>query len=142
MYSFRKDVGEILDFYMRSFEVVLWSSCNWRKMKAMLQALTNVCSRKNMEGVHKCQMFDQDWCNRICNLSGVPILEDPHFSIKPLKTLFWHPTSLKGTGASSNNTLFIDNSPYKNLKNNIWNGVHLSSSHSVNKLQGTLWFCH
>ena len=45
VYSFRKDVGEFLEFCIRNFEVVFWSCCNQRNLKAMFQALKNVCSR-------------------------------------------------------------------------------------------------
>ena len=35
VYSFREDVGEFLEFCMRNFEVVFWSCCNQRNLKAM-----------------------------------------------------------------------------------------------------------
>ena len=45
VYSFMEDVGELLEFCMRNFEVVFWSCCNQKNLKAMFQALKNVCSR-------------------------------------------------------------------------------------------------
>ena len=36
VYSSRKDVGEFLEFCMKNFEVVFWSCCNQRNLKAML----------------------------------------------------------------------------------------------------------
>ena len=51
IYSFREDVGEFLKFCMRNFEVVFWSCCNQRNLKAMFQALKNVCSRNCMKEV-------------------------------------------------------------------------------------------
>ena len=35
VYSFREDVGEFLEFCMKNFEVVFWSCCNQRNLKAM-----------------------------------------------------------------------------------------------------------
>ena len=35
VYSFREDVGEFLEFCMRNFEVVFWSCCNQRNLKAI-----------------------------------------------------------------------------------------------------------
>ena len=142
VYSFRKDVGEFLEFCMKNFEVVFWSCYNQRNLKAMFQALKNVCSRKNMKQVQRCCIFDQDWCNIIYDSDGALINEHPYFFVKPLDTLFQHPDGLKGIGASVDNTLLIDDSLYKNFRNNMWNLVHPSSFHSVNKLVGSAWFQH
>ena len=60
VYSFREDVGEFLEFCMRNFEVVFWSYCNQRNLKAMFQALKNVCSRNCSKEIQRCRMFDQD----------------------------------------------------------------------------------
>ena len=87
VYIFRKDVGEFLEFCMKSFEVDFWSCCNQRNLKAIFQALKNVCSRNCMKQVQRCRMFDQDWCN-ICNLDRALISEGPYFFVKPLDTLF------------------------------------------------------
>ena len=45
VYSFREGVGEFLKLCMRNFEVVFWSCCNQRNLKAMFQALKNVYTR-------------------------------------------------------------------------------------------------
>ena len=58
VYSFREDVREFLEFCMRNFEVVFWSCCNQRNLKAMFQALKNVCSRNCRRGVQRCRSFD------------------------------------------------------------------------------------
>ena len=122
---------------MRNFEVVFWSCCNQRNLKAMFKALKNVCSRNYTREVQRCRIFDQDWCNLICNSSGALVSEGPYFFVKTLDTFFQHPGWSKGSGASGDNTLLIDDSPYKNVKNNMWNDVHPSSYHSLNKPVGT-----
>ena len=58
VYSFREDVGEFLEFCMQNFEVVFWSCCNQRNLKAMFQALKNVCSRNCWREVQRCRSYD------------------------------------------------------------------------------------
>ena len=40
------------------------------------------------------------------------------------------------------NTLLIDDSPYKNVRNDMWSAVYPLPFHSVNEPVGTAWFCH
>ena len=40
------------------------------------------------------------------------------------------------------NTLLIDDSPYKNVTNDMWNAVHPSPFHSAIEPAGTAWFRH
>ena len=82
----------------------------------MFQLLRNVCTISLMKQVQRCHIFDQDWCNVVCNSNGAPIIEGPYFFVKPLDTLFQHLDGLKGSGASLENTLLIDDSPYKNVR--------------------------
>ena len=88
VYSFREDVGEFLEFCMKNFEVLFWSCCNQRNLKAMFQALKNVCSRNCWRDVQRCRSYDQEWWNLICNSSGAPVSEGPYFFVKTLDTLF------------------------------------------------------
>ena len=46
---FREDVGEFLEFYLRNFQVVFWSSCAHRNLRAMFQALRYVSSKNCMD---------------------------------------------------------------------------------------------
>ena len=142
VYSFREDVEEFLEFCMKNFEVVFWSCCNQRNLKAMFQALKNVCSRNCWREVQRCRSYDQEWCDLICDSSRAPVSEGPYFFVKTLDTLFQHPDGLKGSGASADNTLLIDDSPYKNVRNNMWNAVHPSPYQSINEPVGTAWFWH
>ena len=142
VYSFRKDVGEFLEFCTRNFEVVFWSCCNQRNLKAMFQALKNVCCRNCTREVQRCRAFDQDWCDLICDSSGAPVNEGPYFFVKMLDALFQHPDGLKSNDASADNTLLIDDSSYKNVRNNMWNVMHPSPYHNLNKPVRTAWFWH
>ena len=49
LYSFKEDDGEFLEFCIRNFEVVFWSSCNLRNLRALFQALRYVYSKKCMD---------------------------------------------------------------------------------------------
>ena len=60
LYTFRDDVGEFLEFCVKSFEVVFWSYCNQRNLKSIFQSLKNVCTISLMKQVQRCHIFDQD----------------------------------------------------------------------------------
>ena len=40
------------------------------------------------------------------------------------------------------NTLLIDDSSYKNVRNDMWSVFHTLPFHSINESVGTTWFCH
>ena len=65
-----------------------------------------------------------------------------HILLLNLWTLFDHPDGLKGSGASLDNTLLIDDSHYKNVRNDIWNVVHPLPFYNVNEPTGMAWFRH
>ena len=127
---------------MKSYEVVFWSCCNQRNLKSMFQSLKNVCTISLTKKVQRCCIFHQDWCNVICNSNGALVTEIPYFFVKSLDILFQHPDYLKGSGALMENTLLIDDSLYKNVKNNMWNEVHPLPFHNINKHVGIAWFFH
>jgi hypothetical protein len=47
----------------------------------------------------------------------------PYF-LKKFATVLTNPDGLRDTGAHPENTLVVDDSPHKNVRNNIWNAVH------------------
>ena len=116
LYTLREDVGEFLEFCFKSFEVAFWSCCNQKNLKSMIQSLKRACTPSLIQQFLRCRTFDQDWCDVVCDSNGDPITEGPYFFVKPLDTFFDHPDGLKGKGASVENTLLIDNSPYKNVR--------------------------
>ena len=142
LYTLREDVGEFLEFCVKSFEVAFWSCCNEKNLKSIFQSLKRACTPSLSKQLQRCRTFDQDWCNVVCDSDRVPVTEGPYFFVKPLDTLFDHPDGLKGTGATVENTLLIDDSPYKNVRNDMWNVVHPSPFHSTTEPAGTAWFCH
>ena len=142
LYTLREDVGEFLEFCFKSFEVAFWSCCNQKNLKSMIQSLKRVCTPSLTQQLLRCRTFDQNWCDVVCDSNGDPITKGPYFFVKPLDTLFDHPDGLKGSGASVENTLLIDDSPYKNVRNGMWSVVHPLPFHSVNKPAGMAWFRH
>lgn len=120
----REGVEEFLEACIQNFEVVFWSACNRGNLNAMFEEIANYCSPQCMAAVRACRIFDQDWCDPIVTAKGTHVQKGPHFWVKPLDTLFGHADGLKGTGATPDNTLLIDDSPHKNVKNNMWNAIH------------------
>ena len=108
----------------------------------MFQSHKRACTPSLFKQLQSCRTFDQDWCDVVCDSDGVPVTEGPYFFVKPLDTLLDHPDGLKGTGATVENTLLIDDSPYKNVMNDMWNVVHPSPFHSATEPARTAWFCH
>ena len=51
LYTFSLDVGEFLEFCVKSFEVVFWSCYNQRNLKSMFQSLRNICTISLMKQV-------------------------------------------------------------------------------------------
>ena len=142
LYTLREDVGEFLEFYFKSFEVAFWFCCNEKNLKSMIQSLKRVCTPSLTQQLLRCRTFDQDWCDVVCDSNGDPVTEGPYFFVKPLDTLFDHSDGLKGSGASVENTLLIDDSPFKNVRNGMWSAVHPLPFHSVNKPASMAWFRH
>ena len=44
IYTLREDVGEFLEFCVKSFEVAFWSCCNEKNLKSMFQLLKHACT--------------------------------------------------------------------------------------------------
>ena len=142
LYTLREDVGEFPEFCVKSFEVAFWSCCNEKNLKSMFQLLKHACTPSLSKQLQRCRTFDQDWCDVVCDSYGVHVIEGPYFFVKPLDTLFDHPDGLKGTRATVENTLLIDDSPYQNVRSDMWNVVHPSSFHSATEPARTAWFRH
>ena len=83
----------------------------------MIQSLKRACTPSVTQQLLRCCTVDQDWCDVVCDSNGDSVTEGPYFFVQPLDTLFDHPNGLKGKGASVDNTLLIDDSPYKNVRN-------------------------
>ena len=141
-WCYDKDVGEFLEFCFKSFEVAFWSCCNQKNLKSMIQSLKRACTPSLAQQLQRCRTFDQDWCDVVCDSNGDPVTEGLYFFVKPLDTLFDHLDGLKDKGASVDNTVLIDDSPYKNVRNGMWSAVHPLPFHIVNESVGKAWFRH
>ena len=142
LYTLREAVGEFLEFCVKSFKVAFWSCCNEKNLKSMFQTLKHACTPSLSKQLQRCRTFDEDWCDVVCDSDQAPVTEGPYFFVKSLDTLFEHLDGLKGTGATLENTLLIDDFPYKNVRNDMWNAVHPLPFHNDNEPAGMAWFCH
>jgi hypothetical protein len=57
-------------------------------------------------------------------VDGTPLSTPQPYFLKTLTTVLTNPDGLRDTSARPENTLLVDDSPYKNVRNNIWNAVH------------------
>ena len=57
LYTLRKDVGEFLEFCMKSFEVAFWLCCN-KNLKSMFQSLKCACTSSLSKQLQRCRTFD------------------------------------------------------------------------------------
>jgi hypothetical protein len=91
-----------------------------RKMDELLAVIQKQC----LVSLEYCKLFDQSWCDIVTNVDGTPLSTPCPYYLKTLATVFTNPDSLRDIGARPENTLLVDDSPYKNVRNNMWNAVH------------------
>ena len=58
LYTLREDVGEFLEFCVKSFEVAFWSCCNQKNLKSMFQLLKHVCTPSLSKQLQRCCTFN------------------------------------------------------------------------------------
>jgi hypothetical protein len=71
-----------------------------------------------------CKLFDQSWCDIVANADRIPVSTPRSYFLKTLATVFTNPDGLRDTSARPENTLLVDDSPHKNIRNNMWNIMH------------------
>jgi hypothetical protein len=113
-------VGAFLQFCLENFEVSFWSCCRIRRMGELLVVLQKHCPVT----LEYCKLFDQSWCDIVTNANGTPVSTPRPYFLKTLATVLTNPDGLRDTGARPENTLIVDDSPHKNVRNNMWNVVH------------------
>jgi NLI interacting factor-like phosphatase len=116
----RDGVGPFLKFCVENFWVSFWSCCRGRKMDVLLAEIQKHCE----VSLEFCKKFDQYWCDTVTKADGSALGGDKPYFLKTLATIFNSPDGLRDTSACAENTLLVDDSPYKNVRNNMWNAVH------------------
>ena len=58
LYNLREDVGEFLEFCVKSFEVAFWLCCNEKNLKSMFQSLMRACTPSLSKQLQRCRTFD------------------------------------------------------------------------------------
>ena len=65
-----------------------------------------------------CKAFDQSWCDTVTKADGTLLSTPKPYFLKMLAIVFSSSNGLRDTGACPENTLLVDDSPNKNIKNN------------------------
>jgi hypothetical protein len=63
-------------------------------------------------------------CDIVTNADGTPVSTPRPYFLKTLATVLTNPNGLRDIGARPENTLIVDDSPHKNVRNNMWNAMH------------------
>jgi hypothetical protein len=130
----RDGVGAFLQFCLENFEVSFWSCYRIRKMGELLAVLQKHCP----VFLKYYKLFDKSYCDIVTNANGTPVLTPGPYFMKTLATMLTNPDGLRDTSAHPENTLIVDDSPHKNVRNNMWNVVHPTAfigSHSQRSLE-------
>jgi len=115
----RPGLRDFMLFCLQSgFRVVFWSSVKETNLEPRFQALISNVPELGED----CKRFGQNWCDEC-------VYRDPadpsrQFWLKRLARLVGHRRGLLDDGATEENSLLVDDTPYKNIKNNPFNAVH------------------
>jgi hypothetical protein len=114
----REKFRDFLVLYVSNFTVVFWSSMKAENLKRHLATFMSHAPELGKD----CLRFAQNWCNvsTYTNLDN----EGRPFFLKRLVRLLGDSMGLAGRGPIAENTLLLDDSPYKNVLNVSYNVVH------------------
>jgi hypothetical protein len=114
----REKLRDFLVLYVSNFTVVFWSS-----MKAEnLERDFAIFFLHVPELGKDCLRFAQNWCD--VSTYTDPDNEGKPFFLKRMARLLGDSMGLAGQGATAENTLLVDDSPYKNVLNDSYNAIH------------------
>ena len=125
-YKFKKDVGEFFQKVIDlGFRVTLWTCAQQDNAHIMFEALEKQVKDKVGVNISELPLLDQSKCEEAYdNPRGerqrMMEMTKPYF-YKSLAMLFFYNTICR---ASIDNTLFIDNTPMKNLLNHPYSAIH------------------
>jgi hypothetical protein len=114
----RDGLREFLVHCASNFNVVFWTSMNTDNLKRHFATLFSHAPEFGKD----CPRFVQNWCD-------VSTYTDPDnverlFFLKHIARLLGDSMGLGGRGATTENTLLVDDMPYKNVLNDPYNVVH------------------
>jgi hypothetical protein len=117
-YSSEGKLREFLLHCASNFNVVFWTSMNTDNLERHFATLLSHAPELGKD----CPRFAQNWCN--VSTYRDPDNVDRPFFLKRIARLLGDSMGLGGRGATPENTLIVDDTPYKNILNDPYNAVH------------------
>jgi hypothetical protein len=114
----REKLRDFLVLYVSNFTVAFWSSMKAENLECHFTTLFSHA----LELGKDCLRFAQNWCD--VSTYTDPDNEGRPFFLKRLARLLGNSMGLARQGATAENTLLVDDSPYKNVLNDPYNVVH------------------
>jgi hypothetical protein len=107
----REKLRDFLVLYVSNFTVAFWSSMKAENLECHFTTLFSHA----LELGKDCLRFAQNWCD--VSTYTDPDNDERPFFLKRLACLLGDSMGLAGQGATMENTLLLDDSSYKNVKN-------------------------
>jgi hypothetical protein len=114
----RDGLREFLVHCASNFNVVFWTSMNTDNLERHFANIFLYAAKLGKD----CPRFAQNWYD-VSTYTNSDNVERPFF-LKRIARLLGDSMGLGGRGATSENTLLVDDTPYKNVLNNLYNAVH------------------
>jgi hypothetical protein len=115
----REKLREFLINCTSNFNVVFWTSMIIDNLERHFATHLSHAPELGKD----CPRFAQNWCDVFTY--RIPDNVDKPFFLKRIARLLGDSKSLGGRGATPENTLLVDDMPYKNVLNDPYNAVHL-----------------
>ena len=109
---------EFMVHYASNFNVVFWTSMNTDNLERHFATIFLHMPKLGKD----CPRFAQNWCDKstYTDLDNV----ERQFFLKHIACLLGDSMDLGGRGTTLENTLLVDDTPYKNVLNDRYNVVH------------------
>jgi hypothetical protein len=114
----REKLREFLLLCTSNFNVVFWTSMNTDNLERHFATILSHAPELGQD----CPRFAQNWCDVSTYID--PSNKDRPFFLKRISRLLGDSLGLGGQGATAENTLLVDDTPYKNVLNDPYNAVH------------------
>jgi hypothetical protein len=114
----RDKLREFLLHCTFNFNVVFWTSMNTDNLERHFATILSHAPELGQD----CPRFAQNWCD--VSTYTDPSNKDRPFFLRRISRLLGDSLGLGGRGSIAENTLLVDDTPYKNVLNNPYNAVH------------------
>jgi hypothetical protein len=114
----REKLKEFLVHCASNFNVVFWISMNTDNLERHFATIFSHAPELGKD----CPRFAQNWCD-VSTYTDLDNVDRPFF-LKRIARLLGDSMGLGGRGATAENTLLVDDTPYKNVLNDPYNVIH------------------